>query len=364
PTLSLAEDTGAQDGITSNGVVNVAGLIEGATWEFSLDGGTTWQAGSGDRFVLAEGDYAAGEVLVRQSDADGVTSGTRTVGSVIVDTTAPEAPSVALGNDTGTLDGITADGTMVIGGLEPGALWEVSLDGGVSWQRGVGDRFILAEGDYIEGLVQVRQIDRAGNVSAPVELGPVTVDLTAPQAPTLALDGLEAGITNETLVTVGNLEAGARWEFSLDGGASWTVGTGTSFSLPEGTYGLDQVQVRQTDGAGNVSPATALTPVVIDVTPPAVPVISLVADSAITNDATVSVEGLEEGARWEYSLNGGVSWVVGVGDSFELPEGRYAAGQILTRQIDAAGNVGGVASLGAVEIDITPPPTPLLTLID
>jgi hypothetical protein len=54
PTLSLSADTGASatDGITNNGVIEVTALKAGATWEYSLDGGANWLAGSGSSFTL------------------------------------------------------------------------------------------------------------------------------------------------------------------------------------------------------------------------------------------------------------------------------------------------------------------------
>ena len=60
-------------------------------------------------------------------------------------------------------------------------------------------------------------------------------------------------ISKTGVVSVGVLEAGARWEYSTNGGASWKKGSGTSFTLPEGNYAEHSVQVRQRDKAGNLS---------------------------------------------------------------------------------------------------------------
>ena len=60
----------------------------------------------------------------------------------------------------------------------------------------------------------------------------------------------------------------ATWEYSTDGGNTWTDGTGTSFELPEGDYADDKVVVRQTDPAGNTSDNGELGAVIIDTTPP------------------------------------------------------------------------------------------------
>jgi Ca2+-binding RTX toxin-like protein len=60
-----------------------------------------------------------------------------------------------------------------------------------------------------------------------------------------------SAVTADGALTVDDLEAGAQWSYSIDGGVSWTTGTGTGFSLPAGSYGAGDIQVRQTDAAGN-----------------------------------------------------------------------------------------------------------------
>ena len=98
-------------------------------------------------------------------------------------------------------------------------------------------------------------------------------DTTAPGAPTVALDSDSGtsstdGITNSGIINVSNLEAGATWEFSTDSGANFTAGTGTSFTLAEGTYAAGQVQVRQSDAAGNTSTGSNAAAIEIDTTVP------------------------------------------------------------------------------------------------
>ncbi|UYF98685.1 Ig-like domain-containing protein [Halomonas sp. GD1P12] len=359
PLLTLVNDTAELDGITFDGTIQVDGLLAGASWEFSLNGGVTWQQGIGERFVLPENDYAAGQVQVRQTTADGELGAVGTMGRVIVDVTAPDQPTLSLANDTGSRDGITADGTVLIGNIAADAVWQVSFDGGQRWQTGSGDRLILAEGDYTSTLFQVRSIDQAGNTSESATLS-IVVDLSAPTIPTLSLARSNAIINNPT-VTVGGLEAGAFWEYSLDSGLNWTTGSGAQFVLPDGYFELGQVLVRQTDGAGNQSGEAPLRAVTIDTTPPLAPTLTL-PGGAITNVAFVEVAGIEEGATWAYTLNGGASWTLGVGTRFTLNEGEYAFDQIRVRQTDAAGNLGAEASPGAMIVDTTPPLAPLLTL--
>ncbi|MDX6807673.1 hypothetical protein, partial [Terrihabitans rhizophilus] len=116
----------------------------------------------------------------------------------------------------------------------------------------------------------------------------VTIDPSIPEAPTadLAIDtGIPGdGVTNDPTVNVGNLDEGADWEYSLDGGDTWLDGTGTSFELPPGTYAAGEVQVRQTDAAGNTSPVDTLPAVTIDILPPAAPTAALATDTGTAGD--------------------------------------------------------------------------------
>ncbi len=91
PTIALAADTGSSpsDGITNNGVVNVSGLADGATWKYVTDGGSTFTAGSGSSFTLPEKVYDANDVQVVQT-VSGTDSAPALLGAVTVDTTGPE----------------------------------------------------------------------------------------------------------------------------------------------------------------------------------------------------------------------------------------------------------------------------------
>jgi hypothetical protein len=56
------------------------------------------------------------------------------------------------------------------------------------------------------------------------------------------------------VITINNLEVGATWQYSVNGGNDFINGTGSSFTLADNTtYEANAIQIRQTDIAGNVS---------------------------------------------------------------------------------------------------------------
>ena len=237
-------------------------------------------------------------------EAGATRAGTSVDGQLVVDTTPPTAPGVALATDTGTADdGRTNDLTITVTGLEAGATWEYSTDNGNNWDDGAGNTFELPAGDttYAIGHIQVRQTDAASNQSAVgSNAGAITIDTTPPAAP--GLDFTDTGargdnITNDPTVTVTGLEAGGSWEYTTNGNDAtpvWKKGTGNTFELDTNTtYNIDDIQVRQTDAAGNRSLhlGSNAAPITIDTTAPSVTGIAI--NSPNAGDAFNTGEAIE-----------------------------------------------------------------------
>ena len=207
----------------------------------------------------------------------------------------------------------------------------------------------------------MKQTDAAGNDSAVVDLGAITIDTSAPTGltATLANDtgvSTSDGLTKDGTISISGVESGATWSYSTDGGVNWTVGTGSSFVLPEGTHA--NVQVKQTDVAGNDSAVVDLDTVIVDTVAPTGLTAKLANDTGesasdgISQDGKINVGGVESGATWSYSTDGGVTWTTGTGSSFVLPKGNYTDVQV--KQTDVAGN-DDVVNLGKISIDNTNP---------
>ncbi|WP_298627779.1 Ig-like domain-containing protein [uncultured Legionella sp.] len=250
PMLTLEHET--SPGITNDGTVNVTGLVPGATWQYSMDEGTTWTAGIGTSFVLPDGTYNAGQVLAAQTDAAGNTSPTGALAPVIVNTLPPPPPTLTLEHETSP--GITNDGTVNVTGLVPGAIWQYSMDKGATWQAGIGTSFVLPEGTYNAGQVLAVQTDAAGNTSPTGALAPVIVDTTAPEAPVI-------DPVNQTDPITGTAEPGTTLTMTFPNGstAQTTVDSSGLWAIPNpGLLLGDTVSAAVTDIAGNTSPQTTV----------------------------------------------------------------------------------------------------------
>ncbi|WP_175795321.1 Ig-like domain-containing protein, partial [Burkholderia ambifaria] len=305
PGVALTTDSGsnATDHVTNVGTLNLSGIETGATVQYSVDNGAHWSTS----FGALEG---VNNVQVRQIDVAGNTSAATSL-SFTLDTSAA-APGVTLTTDSGSnaTDHITNVGTLNVTGIETGATVQYSVDNGAHWNTSFS---------AVEGVnnVQVRQIDTAGNTSSATSLS-FTLDTSA-SAPGVALttdSGSNATdhITNVGTLNVTGIETGATVQYSIDNGAHWN----TSFSAVQG---VNNVQVREIDIAGNTSSATSFS-FTLD-TSAAAPGVALTTDSGsnatdhITNVGTLNLSGIESGATVQYSVDNGAHW----NTSFSATEG-------------------------------------------
>ena len=277
PGVALATDTGiVGDNITRDGGLSLSGVEAGATVEYSTDGGLTWQTD----FTPVEG---LNQVQIRQSDAAGNASTSSSI-AFTLDQTPGAAPGVALAKDTGIVgDNITRDGGLQLSGVEAGATVEYSIDDGKTWQT---------DFTAVEGLnqVQIRQTDAVGNISTSSSIA-FTLDQTPGATPEVAL-ATDTGIVGDNITSDGGLslsgvEAGATVEYSTDDGKTWQ----TDFTPVEG---LNQVQIRQSDAAGNASESNSFD-FTLDTSADTDDNLSVTVDSVINNGEKTEVSSTLSG---------------------------------------------------------------------
>ncbi|MFC0252221.1 Ig-like domain-containing protein [Massilia consociata] len=289
-SASYAVDTVAPTlAITASASALKAGEAATITFTFSEDPGTSfaWDGASGD-VVVSGGtlDAISGTGLTRTAtftptagidagtagitvaagryqDAAGNPGGAASMPSLSFDTRAPDAPQLALDQDTGNAgDRVTSDGTVRVSNLEAGARWEYSLDGGTNWLTASGDTFDTG-GDGQKSVL-VRQTDAAGNPSQASAALEYTLDTLAPTA-TVTLSDTDLGIGETAQLTVRFSEAvsgftaaavtapnGTLGSFaSSDGGRTWIA---TFTPAANTTVGANTVTVSLadvSDAAGN-----------------------------------------------------------------------------------------------------------------
>ncbi|MGN6451115.1 MAG: beta strand repeat-containing protein, partial [Brucella intermedia] len=288
PAVALENDTGLpDDGITGDGTVVVSNLEEGATWQYSTDGGKTWHDGNGASFELQPGVYGDGDILVRQIDSAGNVGPATSLGPVNVDTTAPTT-DVAItdpeGDNIPTASGTTEPGSTVVVTWPDGTTSQVTADGTTgAWTA-------TAPAEQPDGDVTVAVTDPAGNPgtgsgtwtssdTTPPDTSATTVTVGA-----IAGDGVvnaaEAAGNVAVTVTIANppsdaatttvnvLVDGVPYAAVSNGDGTWTASVPGS-ALAGAATPTVTAEVVFADAAGNdAAPVTGTQTYTVDVTAP------------------------------------------------------------------------------------------------
>jgi hypothetical protein len=354
---------------TAKGVkINVSGVTAN-DWVYSIDGGTTWALGGANTsFDLPENvnAYTRTNIMVRT----GTTTTTGTTGSEIILANSDATPSVTTLTVDGTPPVVPTINTSTVSTgfftvvLESASnVWEYSLDAGETWTIGSGTQVNLDAGKtFAIGDIQVRETDVAGNVSAVAS----NTSVLSTSAVTLSLASDTGasntdGKTNDATVNV-SVVGSTTWEFSLDGGLTWTNGEGSSFELPSGITAASNIQVKVSGADNNTAVSldtfVSATNIEVSTTAPVALTVALTSDTGsvnndfITSNKAVTVGGITNPNTWEYSTDGGANWKTGTATSFDLLDNRsYVANQVQVRQIDVFGNESTFATFKDTDSD-------------
>ena len=421
PTLDSASDSGVQgDNTTNDGQPAITG--SGATPSdivtlYDTDGttvlGTGIVTGDGTWSVTPDAPLLEGshDLSVTMTDAAGNESNPSSALTLVVDTTAPDAPSAPVldpGSDSGSQgDNTTNDDQPAItgSGATPGdkatlydtdgttVLGTTTVAGDGSWS--VAPNAPLTEGSHD---LSVTMTDAAGNESDPSATLSLVIDTTAPNAPSapvldLASDSGVQGddITNETQPEItgsGATPGNAVTLYDTDGttvlGTGTVAGDGTWSVTPDAplTEGSHDLSVTMTEtAAGNESAPSAVLSIVIDTTAPnapSAPVLDTTSDSGdqgdnITNETQPEVTGTG-GAPGDtvtlYDTDGttvlGTGTVAANGTWSITPDASLSEGShdLSITMTDPAGNESDPSTTLSLEIDTTAPDAPAAPILD
>ncbi len=226
----------------------VAGLAAAEEYEISLDGGQSWTQAQQNPTAYGDLELAAGQLQVRVRATAQRLAGAAAVSQqaftrLRTDIAAPSELQVDDSNNT--------LGWRPVAGFASASLYEISTDGGYSWQAAQSNPAQLGDIDIAAGQAQVRVAAKAGEYAAGAaaaasEAYVAMIDNIA--APTQLQVDDQANLLDWALVP--GFSQLADFQISFDGGTSWQtvnrkpVPVGDRY-LPEG-----QVQLRVAAVAG------------------------------------------------------------------------------------------------------------------
>ena len=341
---------------------------------------------------------------VTATDAAGNVSPASPDFTLVVDTTAPNAPVISRAvDDVGTITGPVSSGQStddtiprLVGTSEPFAtvnIYEGTTLVGTGTADASGNWSILLTTTLATGphSFTAQATDAAGNTSAPSATFNLTIDTTPPAQPVLssivddvgnaATPVANGGLTNDAQPTLtGTAEAGATVKI-FDNGVQIgsVVATGGNWSFtpsPALSDGQHSLTFTATDAAGNASAPTNGYVINVDATAPAAPVISAIVDDVgsvtgpvtgnnPTNDTRPALSGTVEANATVRIYDGSTlvgtvtadangNWTLAQ-TTTTLTEGSHSFTATAT---DAAGNTSAPSTVTTISVDLTAPGAP------
>ncbi|MEX2552621.1 MAG: Ig-like domain-containing protein [Actinomycetota bacterium] len=316
------------------------------------------------------------------------TESTKSTG-VTIDTIAPAAPStpdLATASDTGTssTDNLTSADTPTFTGTAEAEATVKIYAGAVQVGSGTatGGNYTIQVSALAQGAhtITATATDGAGNVSSASSGLAVTIDTSAPAAPSIpdlatASDTGTSSTDNLTNVDTptftGTAETGATvtiYAGAVQEGSGTATGGNYTIQVSALGEGAHTITATATDGAGNVSTASSGLTVTIDTSAPAVPSIPDLATASdtgssstdnLTNIDTPTFTGTADSGSTVKIFAGAVE--VGSGTatggnySIQVAALGEAAHAITARASDGAGNTSSPSGSLGVTVDTTAP---------
>ncbi len=284
PTVSSFTSTTSDGNYNAGDEINITATMSenvtvGSTFDVTLDTGDVVTLTAASAGTTLSGTYTVGA----GDNSDDLTVSSFTVGTVtdtagnamssiampatnidtgsdiVIDTSAPTAPSLALATDSGSSssDGITNIATVNVTGLESGATWEYQIDGG-SWTAGSGTSFNATAGSH---SYKVRQTDTAGNVGAESTAVTYNLDTIAPTMDQTTNISVNENISTSQAVYSAGVREQATFvlsgndadDFNVDGNGNVTFKVSPDYehSVDSNTDNVYDITVGATDLAGN-----------------------------------------------------------------------------------------------------------------
>jgi len=312
---SWSPDSGKTgDGVTNSDKVTLKGTATAGSTVKVLDGtklvGTVTADSSGNwsftSSALADGSHKFSATATKS----GSTSPASTAVSVVIDTAAPVAPTVALSSSTSTAKATLADSSQVAvltGTAEANSTVKV-FDGttqiGTATAGSTGAwTFTASNLSTGSHSFTAKAMDAAGNTGTASSAVSVTVSNpttpTTPGAPTIATFSQDSGvagdkITNDKTLTLtgtaatnttikvmdGSTQVGSA---TTDSSGKWTLTTST---LKDGDHSLTAIA---TNASGQTSSASAALAIKVDATAPTAPTLSVYSQAGASVGSSTSL---------------------------------------------------------------------------
>ncbi len=332
-TVSIAGDISpANDAFTGYSVVNTApsvgGTVAGGTnvcisgnsgvltlsgntgsvvrWEYSTDGGSTWINISNNTTTQSYLNLTVPTLYRALVQNGSCTTAYSATASMTID---PASVGGTLAGSVTVCSGVNSGNITLAGKTGIVIRWEFSTDGGVTWTNVANTTTALTFNNLTTStryrvLVQSGSCSSTYSAAANVTVSPVSVGGTISGGTTVC-----SGSNSGSLTLAGNTGTVSRWEFSINGGTTWsnianTTTSQTYTNLTQTTWyrafvksgscsaiysSIDSIVVTAATVAGSITASTTV--------------------CSGSNSGTLTLSGFTGTIQyWEFSINGGVTY--------------------------------------------------------
>jgi gliding motility-associated-like protein len=331
----------------NDGTITVTSQSGGyGTYEYSKDGGTTWQSSPTFSGLAPGPGY---NVQIRDAAHTGCVLDIDGSGNTpITEPTILAATSLTIVNAS-TVGG--TDGSITVNSPSGGSgSYEYSKDGGVTWQSsniftglqgGATYNVFIRDANHTGCM-----IDLDGSSDTPIAQPPAPVSGTI-----TATNPTCFGVSDGTITVTSPAGGYGTYEYSKDGGTTWQT-SGSFTGLADGTY---NIQIRDAAYPTDVADLDGSTNTPI--TQPSVLSGSITSTRVTSNgasDGTITISSPQGGnGTYQYSIDGGTTWQPS-GSFTSLPAATYNV------EIRDGANIGCIIDLdGSVDTPIIQPSGPL-----
>ena len=271
-TITNVSCFGGNDGSLS---VNASGAT--APYQYSIDGGTTWQ-NSNTFNTLTAGTYTI-DIKDNNNCSDNINITITEPNQVNISTsfTEPSCHGGSNGSISLNVSGATAP-------------YQYSIDGGITWQT--SNTFnALAAGTY---TIQIEDdngcsYSTSETITQPTQIN-ITTSFNEPSCFGFSDGAISLNVSGAT----------APYQYSIDGGITWQT-SNTFNALTAGTY---TIQIEDNNGCSYSASETITQPTVLVVSQGNVTNVSCFGG----NDGSLSVNASGATAPYQYSIDGGTTW--------------------------------------------------------
>lgn len=294
----------------NSGVLTLSGHTGNVLgWEYSTDGGFTWISISNTTTTQTYNNLTVPTQYRAQVQNGSCTPANSSIASMTID------PATVAGTTAGSAtrcSGANSGNITLSGHTGSVVRWEFSTDGGITWTSIVNTTTTqsylnLTQTTIYRARVQSGACGALNSSQSTITISPVTVGGSIAPAATAVCSGSNSG----TLTLSGHTGSVIRWEFSTDGGVTWTnIANVTTTQTYLNLVASRLYRARIQSGACAVQ-YSAVAAVNVGAASIGGSVTSSATVCSGANSGTLTLSGHTGSIlQWEFSTDGGATWTV------------------------------------------------------